>query len=99
MPRRCRLAEDFASFEGLGLAVAELREDGSLNKADLAAKAGIASSTLREIELGRTDAKWGTLRRLAAALETPLDAVVERAEELAPGIGREARRQQRERSA
>jgi transcriptional regulator with XRE-family HTH domain len=96
VPRRRRSAEDAASLKGLGLAITELRENRELNKTDLAAAAEIAPSTLRKIELGKTDAKWGTLRRLAAALEIPLDALTEMAEELAPGIGRAAQRQRSE---
>jgi transcriptional regulator with XRE-family HTH domain len=93
---RGRSKEDAASFKGMGLAVARLRESGQMSKADLANKAELASSTLREIELGQCDARWGTLRRLASALAIPLDAMIEMAEELAPGIGRAARREQAE---
>lgn len=95
MPRQGRSAEDAASFEGMGLAIVELRESRELNKTDLAAKAGIAPSTLLAIELGKTDAKWGTLRKLAVALEIQLDALIEMAEELAPGTGRAAKRNSR----
>ena len=87
--------EDAASFKGMGFAVVNLREKRRLTKADLAKRAEIAVSTLREIERGQSDARWGTLRRLASALEIPLDAVMEMADELAPGIGRTARRGQR----
>jgi transcriptional regulator with XRE-family HTH domain len=84
--------EDAASFKGMGLAVVHLREDRRLSQIDLARRAKIGVSTLREIERGQSDARWGTLRRLASALEIPLDAVIEMADELAPGIGRAARR-------
>jgi transcriptional regulator with XRE-family HTH domain len=92
MPKSGRTAEDVASLKGMGLAIVELRESRELNKTELAAKAGIATSTLLDIELGKTEAKWGTLRRLATALTIPLDALIEMADELAPGIGRAAKR-------
>lgn len=93
MAARRQTKEDVARFKGMGLAVAELREDRRMNKASLAGKAEVGLSTLRKIERGERDAKWGTLRRLASALDIPLDAMVELADELAPGIGRAARRQ------
>jgi transcriptional regulator with XRE-family HTH domain len=86
--------EDAASFKGMAFAVIELREDREISKTDLAKRAEIGISTLREIERGDRDAKWGTLRRLASALEIPLDAMIESADELAPDIGRRARRGQ-----
>lgn len=92
MTKNLRSEEDDASFKGMGLAIIELRESREISKVDLAAKAKIVPSTLRRIELGETDARWGTLRRLASALQIPLDAMIEMAEELAPGVGRRARR-------
>ena len=86
-------------FRGMGLAIVELRESRDMSKADLASKARIVLLTLRRIELGETDARWGTLRRLAPALKIPLDAMMEMAEEFAPGVGREARRQNLDYSA
>ena len=94
-----RSAEEDARFRGMGLAIVELRESRDMSKADLASKARIVPLTLRRIELGETDARWGTLRRLAPALKIPLDAMMEMAEELAPGVGREARRQKLDYSA
>ena len=95
MPRRRRTAADRASFKGMGLAVMELRENLKLTKLEIADRAGI-HETLRRLEAGKIEAHWGTLRRLAKALETPLDALIELAEERAPGVGREARRRRSE---
>jgi transcriptional regulator with XRE-family HTH domain len=83
----------------MGLAIVKLRESRETSKVDLASKAKIDTSTLRRIELGETDARLGTFRRLALALQIPLDAMIEMAEELAPGVGREARRNNQDRSA
>lgn len=80
-----RSREEAATFKGMGMAVLRLRESRRLSKAGLAAKADIGSSTLLAIEEGDSDAQWGTLRRLAAALDTPLDALIKLADELAPG--------------
>lgn len=98
MPRK-RSAEEKAAFKGMGLAIIELRKSRGLSKAGLASKAEVAPSALRRIELGETNAKWGTLRRLASALQIPLDALMETADELAPGVGREARRESLDHSA
>jgi transcriptional regulator with XRE-family HTH domain len=98
MPKR-RSAEEAAAFKGMGLAVIELCESRGLSKADLASKAEVAASALRQIERGEVDAKWGTLRKLASALQIPLDALIEMALELAPGVGRQARRESPDHSA
>lgn len=87
-----RSAEDEAYFKGMGLAIIELRDDQEISKSDLASRAKIVPSTLRRIEREKTDARWGTLRRLASALKIPLDAMMKMADELAPGVGRNSRR-------
>lgn len=94
MPRSCPAKEDAAIFKGMGLAIAEVRGARGLSKSALAAKAGISPSALGQIEFGNADAKWGTLRRLASAMEIPLDVLAEMAEELALGIGPPAPHQQ-----
>lgn len=90
--RRRRRAEDRPYFKGMGLAIISLREERGLTQADLASRSELSTSSLRQIEHGTVDAHWGTLRRLASALDTPLDALTELAEERAPGVGRAARR-------
>jgi DNA-binding XRE family transcriptional regulator len=83
--RRRRRLEDAASFKGMGLAIVGLREERGLTQAALASKSDLATSSLRQIEHGQVDAHWGTLRRLASALDTPLEILTELAEDLAPG--------------
>lgn len=90
---RQRSKEDAATLKGMGFAVIELRESRRLTKTDLAKRTGVGVSTLREIERGQRDAKWGTLRRLAAALDIPFDAMIEMATKLSPGIGHAAMRE------
>jgi hypothetical protein len=65
MAPRPRTAEDIASFQGMGVAVAMLREQGEVN------------------------ADWATLRDLAREFNLPLEALIELAEERAPGEGGE----------
>lgn len=96
-----RWAEDVASFKGMGLAIKKLRDRRDMSQADLAKGAELSESALSRIESGDVEATWGTLRRIAYTLEIPLEAMIEIAEELAPGIGggwwrRRTREQRRE---
>jgi transcriptional regulator with XRE-family HTH domain len=90
--RQQRSSEEAAAFKGLGLALIEQRKKRELSAAKLAGEAGMSPTALRAIERGESEARWGTLRRLAEALELPLHALFEKADELAPGSGRAARR-------
>ena len=91
-PRQQRSPEEAAAFKGMGLAIIEQRKKRKLSSAKLAGEAGISPTALRAIERGESEAKWGTLRRLADALKLPLHTLFEMADELAPGSGRAARR-------
>lgn len=46
-----------------------LRSDRSLTQGELAKKAGVAQSTIAQIESGRKDPSISTLRQIAAALD------------------------------
>jgi transcriptional regulator with XRE-family HTH domain len=81
--------EDSASFKGMGQAIATLRERRKLSRDELAGEAGLPVPSLQAIENGEADADWGTLRKLAAALDVSLGELIEAAEELAPGAGGE----------
>lgn len=48
---------------------------------------GLSPSGLSRIENGHSDAGWGTLRRIARALDIPFEALLEEAEDHAPGPG------------
>jgi transcriptional regulator with XRE-family HTH domain len=95
MVKRGVSEDDAASLKGMGLAVSEFRQRHELSQSALARRAGIGVSTLREIEQGESDARWGTLRLLASALDVPLEVMIERAGQLAPGIVTEAGRDER----
>ena len=56
----------------LGRAIQKLREEAGLAEDDLAGRAEMSVAELRQIEAGDVDADWGTLRHLAAALDTTL---------------------------
>jgi len=65
--------------------VTKLRERAGITCAELAGKIGVRESDMESIEQGKADADWATLRILARELELPLDALIELAEEHAPG--------------
>lgn len=104
MSLRPRTAEDDASFEGMGAAVAMLRERAGLSYADLAEKTGVRESDIEKLEQGEVNADWASLRVLAKEFTLPLEALIELAEERAPGEGGEqwrrwSREAERERNA
>lgn len=86
-PRRSRPdEEEDASLRGLGLAVTQLREDLGLSREAAVKKAGLTVPTITGIEKAKTrEPRWGTLRRLAKALEVPVNDLVELGIQLAPG--------------
>jgi ribosome-binding protein aMBF1 (putative translation factor) len=86
-PRRARTREDDASFEGMGLAILHIREQRGMDRDELAVKIEEDPAVLGKIERGEVDADWATLRVIAHALDLPLDALMELAEENAPGPG------------
>lgn len=66
----------------LGKAIRQLRKDARLTQQDLADRAGIPVEELGRIETGGIDADWGTIRRLAYALDMELSGVFRLTEEL-----------------
>jgi transcriptional regulator with XRE-family HTH domain len=67
---------------GLGKAVRRLREEAKLGQRSLAERSGISASWLAEIESGRHNPTWGTMRRIAAGLDVSMRRLSEVAEEL-----------------
>jgi ribosome-binding protein aMBF1 (putative translation factor) len=70
-----------------------VRERAGMSSAELAEKIGIREVDMQQLERGELDADWATLRVAARELELPLDALIELAEESAPGEGGEQWRQ------
>lgn len=97
--RRERTAADLAGFEGLGVAVRQLRQANGLTPAQLADRAGLSGSTINAIERGKQDTTWSNLRRLAEGLGVGLDRLLDLGIDLAPGPGGYELRQDRSRAA
>jgi len=89
MAPRLRTLEDDASFKGMGRAILMVRERAGMSSAELAEKIEVKEIEMRQLERGELDADWATLRVIARELELPLDALIELAEESAPGEGGE----------
>lgn len=66
---------------GLGRAVQDLREKAEIDQATLADRAELPPSLITELESGNADPAWGDMRKVAAALGVPLEALAELAEE------------------
>ncbi len=98
-PRSRPDEEEDASLQGLGLAVTQLREDLGLTREAVVERAGLTGNTITDIETAKTrEPRWGTLRRLAKALEVPVHDLVALGLHLAPGQAGD-RLRQREREA
>jgi transcriptional regulator with XRE-family HTH domain len=77
-----RTGEDARGLAALGTAIQTLRTQLGLTPDDLAARAELAPRSLAALEAGQEEPTWGELRRLAQALETPLEKLLELAERL-----------------
>ncbi len=65
---------------GLGPALRALREKRGETREALAYRAGVTISSLAEIELGRANPSWATVKALAEALDTSMADVAAKAE-------------------
>jgi transcriptional regulator with XRE-family HTH domain len=74
--------EPLEPLAALGEAIRTLRTQAGLTQGELAAEAKLETPTLVAIEVGREEPTWGDLRRLAYALDTPLEKLLELAESL-----------------
>lgn len=68
--------------EALGRAVRELRLERGLTQRQLARAADMNETWLSHIEAGRPNPAWGTVVRIAAALDVPVSELALRAERL-----------------
>lgn len=66
----------------LGDAIRELRKKRKVTQEDLAHDAGITVGTLSLIERGKSNPAWGTVKRIAGALETTMGDLAKRADKL-----------------
>jgi transcriptional regulator with XRE-family HTH domain len=69
--------------EALGRAIRQLRDERGLTQKDLARAADMDVTAISHIERGRSNPAWGTVRRIATALDVPISEVAARAERLA----------------
>jgi transcriptional regulator with XRE-family HTH domain len=91
--REPRNDEEAAAFKGLGHTVTVIRERQGMSRDELAAKSEMTTSELELIERGELDEGWGGLRVIAKAFGMPVGALMNEAEEFAPGPGGEEWRQ------
>lgn len=71
----------------MGIAIAHIREQRGMSRDSFAAKIEEEPAVVEKIERGEVNADWATLRVVAYALDLPLDALMELAQEHAPGAG------------
>ncbi|HYH52636.1 MAG TPA: hypothetical protein VD761_00750 [Solirubrobacterales bacterium] len=86
--------EEAAAFKGMGQAVTVIRERQDMSRDDLAEKTEMTVAELEVIERGELDEGWGGLRVIAKAFGMPVGALMNEAEEFAPGPGGEEWRQE-----
>lgn len=66
----------------LGHAIRALRQESQLSQEGLAERSELDPAEIARIESGRGDPTWGDVRRIARALDVPLEKLAELAEEL-----------------
>jgi len=66
----------------LGAAIRELRTKRGITQEDLAHDAGVTVGTLSLVERGRSNPAWGTVKRIAKALDTTVGDLAKRADKL-----------------
>jgi transcriptional regulator with XRE-family HTH domain len=70
---------------GLGGAIRQLRSERGISQEELGHRSGVHPTWISHLESGRNNPAWGSVRRIAAALEVPLWQLAKRAEELESG--------------
>lgn len=91
MPRRPNQIDD-RGLKALVQTIVRLREERGWSVNDLAREADVAPATLVSLEDQTSEPRWGTLRRIARALDTELEDLLGQAEELERDIKRRERR-------
>jgi len=84
------VGDDRDGLKALGETVKRLRIDRGTGPRGLAFDAEIGEDTLISLEEGKTEPRWGTLRRVARALDVELPEILSKAEELEEETGRGA---------
>jgi transcriptional regulator with XRE-family HTH domain len=73
------------SLKALGLTIERFRTEQELSQAEVAKRIGLTPRELTRIESGKEEARWGTLRDLADALDVRLWELLLIAEQEGPG--------------
>ena len=81
MPPRTAPIDD-RGLRALVQTIVKLREERGWSVDDLAREADVAPDTLVRLEDRANEPRWGTLRRIARALDTELEDLLGQAEEL-----------------
>jgi DNA-binding XRE family transcriptional regulator len=84
------VGDDRYGLKALGETVRRLRIEHGTGPRALAFDAEIDEDTLISLEAGKTEPCWGTLRRVARALDAELPEILSKAEELEDELGRGA---------
>lgn len=66
----------------LGMVIRELRTKRGVTQEDLAHEAGIRVGTVSLIERGKSNPAWGTVKRIAHALDSTVGEVAKRADKI-----------------
>jgi transcriptional regulator with XRE-family HTH domain len=74
-------------LKALGETIKRQRIDRGIGPRGLAFDAEIGEDTLISLEEGNAEPRWGTLRRVARALEVDLPKILSKAEELEAEMG------------
>lgn len=83
---------DVRGLQALGQTINRLREERGWSVNDLAREADVAPATLVNLEDRTDEPRWGTLRRIARALDTELVDLLGQAEELERDMKQKGRR-------
>jgi transcriptional regulator with XRE-family HTH domain len=70
--------------EALGRAIRQLRDERGLKQKELARAADMDVTAISHIERGRSNPAWGTVKRIATALDVTVSELAARAEQLGP---------------
>ena len=70
---------------GLGRAIRQVRTERGLSQEELGLRAEIHPTWISHLESGRNNPAWGSVRRIAAALDLKLSELAALAEELGNG--------------
>ncbi len=78
------MARRFEPQPDLGRAIRHLRTERKLTQRALAEQADIHATWLSHLEAGRVNPSWGTVRRIAVALDVRLSELAAEAERFPP---------------